>query len=119
MDFQRTQLTPCSASQNGSKSEKALRSGPGAGPSPCADCDAFGESLRLRTIGPFTLSEHLYPTPLVLPKHAHRQTYITFVIEGGFEERYSDGRIACRSGAVRFLPAGEVHENRIESRLRC
>jgi AraC family transcriptional regulator len=73
----------------------------------------------LRTIGLFTLSEHLYPPELVLPKHAHRQTYITFVIEGAFEERYSSSRITCRSGTVRFLPAGEVHENRIESRVRC
>jgi AraC family transcriptional regulator len=112
-------VTPCTASQNGSKSERSLRSGSTDESSSCAHCDTAGESLRSRTIGPFTLSERLYPAELVLPKHAHRQTCITFVIEGAFEERYSNGRLTCRSGAVRFLPAGEVHENRTESPVRC
>lgn len=103
MDFQRNQVTPCIASQNSSPRESSL----------------CGESLRSRTIGLFTLSEHLYPIKLSLPKHVHPHAYITFVIEGAFEERYSSGAITCRSGAVRFLPAGEVHENRIDSRLRC
>jgi AraC family transcriptional regulator len=102
MDLQRNQVTP-SIAFNDNQSEGSLR----------------GESLRSRTVGFFTLSEHLYPTRMALPKHAHRNTYITFVIEGSFEERYSSGSITCRSGAVRFLPAGEVHENRIDSRLRC
>jgi AraC family transcriptional regulator len=73
----------------------------------------------VRTIGPFVISEHTYPALMVLPNHAHRQTYITFVIEGAFEERYSSGSMTCRSGSLRFLPAGETHENHIESRLRC
>ena len=112
-------MTPCIATENGNDSERSLRSASLAAPSACADCDAFGENLRSRIIGLFTVSEHLYPAALVLPKHAHRQTYLTFVIEGAFEERYSGGSLTCRAGAVRFLPAGEVHESRIESRLRC
>jgi AraC family transcriptional regulator len=103
MDFQRNQVTPCSASENSSLRESSL----------------YGESLRSRTIGLFTLSEHLYPAKVMLPKHVHRHTYMTFVIEGAFEERYANGNMTCRSGAVRFLPAAEVHENRIDSRLRC
>jgi AraC family transcriptional regulator len=103
MDFQRNQVTPCIAPENSSLGESSLR----------------GESLRSRAIGLFTLSEHLYPAKMLLPKHAHRRTYITFVIEGAFEERYAGGSMTCRSGAVRFLPAGELHENRIDSRLQC
>jgi AraC family transcriptional regulator len=103
MDLQRNQVTSCTALKNGSPPEISL----------------CGENLRSRTIGLFTLSEHLYPTKLTLPKHAHRNACITFVIEGAFEERYSSGAITCHSGAVRFLPAGEVHENRIDSPLRC
>ena len=112
-------MTPCSASEPRAKSERSLRLSSPAEASACAYCESSGASLRSRTIGLFTLSEHLYPTELVLPKHAHRHTYITFVLEGAFEERYSTSSITCRSGAVRFLPAGEAHENRIESRLRC
>src|SRR5580704_15370228 len=103
MDFQRNQVTPCIASENSNLRESSL----------------YGESLRSRTIGLFTLSEQLYPAKLMLPKHVHRHTYMTFVIEGAFEERYASGNMTCRSGAVRFLPAAEVHENRIDSRLRC
>jgi len=81
--------------------------------------DVSGQLIRRRVVGPFTLSEIVYPGGLSLPKHAHHQAYVTFVIEGAFQEIYSGGAIACRSGAVRFLPAAEVHENRIEAGARC
>jgi AraC family transcriptional regulator len=81
--------------------------------------DVSGETLRLRTIGPFTLRENLYPAGLVLPKHSHTRADITFVIEGAFRERYTTRSIVCRTGMVRYLPAGEVHENEIQVRSRC
>lgn len=81
--------------------------------------DVSGQLIRRRVIGPFTLSEIVYPAELSLPKHAHRQAYVTFVIEGALHEIYSGGAITCRTGAVRFLPAAEVHENRIEAGARC
>lgn len=81
--------------------------------------EAAGEILRLRAIGPFTLSENVYPAGVVLPNHAHREAYITFVIEGAFRERYTNGSMVCRPGGVRFLPAGELHADEIESELRC
>ncbi len=81
--------------------------------------DISGEIIRTRRVGPFTLSETVYPTGLVLPKHSHRLAYITFVIEGTMHERYAGADIDCRPGSLRFLPAGEVHENEVESRVRC
>jgi len=81
--------------------------------------DAAGEIVRLRAVGPFTLSEHVYPAGMVLPKHAHRHVYFTFVLEGSFREKYADGTLVCRPGAIHFLPAGEIHEDVIETRLRC
>jgi AraC family transcriptional regulator len=81
--------------------------------------DVSGQLIRRRNIGPFTLSEIVYPAELSLPKHAHRHAYVTLVIEGAFHEIDSGGSLACRSGAVRFLPAAEVHENRIEAGARC
>jgi len=81
--------------------------------------DVSGQLIRRRVVGPFTLSEIVYPAELSLPKHAHRQAYVTFVIEGGLHETYSSGAIACRTGAVRFLPAAEVHENWFEAGARC
>lgn len=81
--------------------------------------DPSGQTLRLRTIGPFTLSEQLYPEGLVLARHTHDCDYITFVLAGSFRERYMVRSIFCRTGAVRFLPAGVPHENEIVADLRC
>ena len=81
--------------------------------------DISGQLIQRRTIGPFVLSETFHSSELALPRHAHRALYVTCVIEGSFHELYSSGAITCRSGAVRFLPAGEVHENQIEAGLRC
>ncbi|HTR35758.1 MAG TPA: AraC family transcriptional regulator [Bryobacteraceae bacterium] len=81
--------------------------------------DASGQTLRLRTIGPFTVNEQLYPNGLVIPRHSHNLDYITFVLEGTFRERYGAHSIFCRTGAVRFLPAGVAHENEIAAGLRC
>ena len=71
-----------------------------------------GQVLRLRTIGPFTISETSYPAGLVLAQHVHRESHITFIIEGTFRERYATGSLVCRAGAVRFLPDAAVHETR-------
>lgn len=81
--------------------------------------EVSGETLRLRTIGPFTLRENFYASGMVLPKHSHPHAYITFVIEGSFRERYAGRSIICRTGMIRYLPAGEVHENEIQARSRC
>lgn len=81
--------------------------------------DVAGEVLKRRNIGPYILSEHLYRNAGLVAKHAHRQAFVTFVIEGTFREHCGASSIVCRPGALRFLPAGEVHENEFESRVRC
>ena len=70
-----------------------------------ASVDVSGETLRLRSIGPFTLRENLYASGTVLPKHSHPHAYITFVIEGAFRERYAGAlhRVPDRDDS---LPAG-------------
>jgi AraC family transcriptional regulator len=61
-----------------------------------------------------------YSHDVCLAMHAHRHAYVTFVIEGLFEEKYPSRNPAiCRGGAVRFLPAAEKHENRIRAGTRC
>ena len=81
--------------------------------------DVSGQTLHLRTVGPFTLTENLYASGLIVPKHSHHRAYITFVIEGAFRERYGTRSIQCRTGTIRYLPAEELHENEIQSRSRC
>ncbi len=81
--------------------------------------DVSGETLRLRTIGPFTLRENLYANGTVLPEHSHPHAYITLVIEGSFREHYGTRSLLCRSGTVRYLPPGEAHANEILAQSRC
>jgi AraC family transcriptional regulator len=112
-------VTPCASLLNRRKSPSIENTDPAQDASSREFVDLSGEILRRRTTSSFTLSETFYPCELVLPKHAHRQAHVTFVLEGTFYELNSSGAIICRTGAVRFLPAGELHENRIDPRLRC
>jgi len=102
-------VTPCASPQGGRNSDSQPR----------RDCALAGQILRLRTLGPFTISETSYPAGLVLADHSHRESHITFVIEGSFRERYGNESLVCRAGAIRFLPHSVVHETEIESALRC
>lgn len=81
--------------------------------------EVTGELIKRRTIGPFTLSEHLHAAARSLPSRANREACITFVIEGTFREKYASGSLVCRPGGVRFLPAGVPHTHETDSELRC
>lgn len=81
--------------------------------------DLAGEVLKRRNIGPYVLSEHLYRHAGFVGKQAHRQAVVTFVIEGTFREHCSAFSSVCRQGALRFLPAGEVHEHEFLGLVRC
>jgi len=106
---------PPSSARNSEPSEPAMAAAAG----PPRPGELAGQVLRLRAIGPFTLSETSYPAGLVLAQHVHRESHITFIIEGTFRERYASGSLVCRAGAVRFLPHAAVHETEIETALRC
>lgn len=112
-------MPPCVSSSSSQNFGARDRSPSPPGCQGQAFTDVSGQLLRRRTVGPFTLSEIVYPNELLLAKHAHRHAYVTFVIEGALHETYSGGAITCRSGGVRFLPAAEVHENRIAAGSRC
>lgn len=78
-----------------------------------------GEIIRQRTVGLFNLTEALHRNQMVLPRHIHRHAHLTFVLVGRFDERYADRLITCSSGGIRFLPAAEIHENRVQAGARC
>jgi AraC family transcriptional regulator len=117
LQLQEPGLIPCASPTSSRKPKRIAGSIPE--PSRLQYQDAAGEILRLRAIGPFTLSEHLYPAGMVLPKHAHHNVYFTFVLEGSYREKSADGTLSCRPGSIRFLPSDELHEDVIETRLRC
>jgi AraC family transcriptional regulator len=109
-------VIPCMTLPSGRNPQTAE---PPASAPPRRHGELAGQILKLRTIGPFTLSENFYPAGLVMTQHVHGESHITFIIEGAFRERYASGSMICRAGAVRFLPDAVTHETEIESPVRC
>ena len=81
--------------------------------------DTSGEILRRQQIPGYTITEDRYPSGFVLPKHNHRHAFLTFVLEGSYLEIQGGRTDVCGPGTLRFLPAGEVHENHFQAGLRC
>ena len=50
----------------------------------------------------------------MLPPHEHRKAYLSFVIEGEYDEMVGSLRVRCAASQVRFHPAGEIHSNAFE-----
>lgn len=111
-------MIPCASPLRGGNSSAAER--PDVIPAATGlHRELSGKTLRHLAIGPFTLTENSYPAGLHLPKHSHTTGHLTFVIEGSFRETYAASSMVCRAGSLRFLPEGEVHEDQIETALRC
>jgi len=85
----------------------------------CEGRDTSGQVLRSQEISGFTISDDSYPPGFELPKHHHQHAYLTYVLEGSYLEIYEGNTSVCGRGALRFLPAGETHENRFEDGVRC
>lgn len=57
----------------------------------------------------FELSERVYPPHFKTPRHSHKRSLFCFVIQGGYRETYGARTRECRSSALLFHPAGELH----------
>ncbi|HTS48418.1 MAG TPA: AraC family transcriptional regulator [Bryobacteraceae bacterium] len=112
-------MTPCAFPSNGLKA-KGTGKVEGIDEALCFHSkELAGDVLRRRSVGPFVLSEQQYAAGMTLPQHVHQQALLTFVIEGTMRDNY-DGQVnVCRPGALRFLPAGELHANEFETSVRC
>jgi AraC family transcriptional regulator len=52
-----------------------------------------------------------YPPGLCIPRHSHNAASFIYTIAGTHWSGFSHGGETCAPGTVRFLPAGEPHEN--------
>lgn len=112
-------MTPCAFPANNSKLKVAVKV-EGIDDAFCFQSkELAGEVLQRRSVGPFTLSEQVYAAGSKLEEHVHRHALLTFVVEGTMRETCSGQVNMCRPGALRFLPAGELHANEFESAVRC
>ena len=78
-----------------------------------ARVDVSGQTLRLRTIGPFTLREQLYASGLVFPRHTHSLRLHHLRARRNLPGALRRTLHPLPHRHVRFLPAGEAHENEI------
>jgi AraC family transcriptional regulator len=80
----------------------------------------FGRVLASAQWESFRMSETLYARGALLPWHRHDESYLTFVLAGGYRERTARQTQSCGARAVVLHPAGESHEDDFAERpTRC
>jgi AraC family transcriptional regulator len=85
----------------------------------CPVTDAAGSTIRRRDIAGFSLTEAVYAAGVSLERHCHANAYLTLVLSGTYSERYTHREFVWGEGALHLLPAGERHENRFDTAVRC
>ena len=65
------------------------------------------------------VEEELYAPGLCIPRHSHDTANFIYIIAGTHWSGHSRGGDICAPGTVRFLPAGEPHENYFPVGSRC
>jgi AraC family transcriptional regulator len=65
------------------------------------------------------VAEGVYAAGLCIPRHWHDTSQLIYVESGLHWSGHSRGGDHCAPGTVRFLPAGEPHENYFPSESRC
>ncbi len=73
--------------------------------------DFFGRVAAAAQWDSFRLSETLYARGAFLPWHRHEESYVTFVLTGGYRERSRGQTRACGARTLVLHPAGDAHED--------
>ncbi|HEY6136391.1 MAG TPA: hypothetical protein VI670_01375, partial [Thermoanaerobaculia bacterium] len=80
----------------------------------------FGRVVGAAAWKPFRISETRYARGAFLPPHRHEESYLTFVLAGGYRERSGGRTRACEERSLVFHPAGDTHEDDFAERpTRC
>lgn len=73
--------------------------------------DFFGRIAAAARWDSFRMSETLYARGAFLPWHRHEESYVTFVLAGGYRERSRAQTRACAARTLVLHPAGDAHED--------
>jgi len=84
----------------------------------CRDKILYEISAVLETSA-VAVEEIVYAPGLCVERHAHDTHSLIYIIAGTHWSSYSRGGEACHPRTVRFVPAGEPHENYFPVRSRC
>lgn len=71
----------------------------------------FGHPESVRRIGPFLISQNRYAPGARLHHHAHRNAFISFVIEGDYTEYCGSRTSLFLPGTLGYHPANEEHSD--------
>lgn len=69
----------------------------------------YGEMVKQRRAGGFSLSETRYLPGSTLPHHSHESHYLCFILSGSYRENYGRKVRFCEPSMILFHPAGELH----------
>jgi AraC family transcriptional regulator len=72
-----------------------------------------GRSVRRRRAHGFVVTENKFRPGLEIGRHAHAHPHFTFLIAGGFTERYGERVLECRPESTLFVPADEPHTDSV------
>jgi AraC family transcriptional regulator len=72
----------------------------------------YGQTLTRLEVAGFTFAESVYAPNLEIPVHTHVNSFLYFVIEGGYTEVCGRETRSGGASALVFHPAGEPHANR-------
>ena len=65
------------------------------------------------------IDEAAYAPGFYMPRHSHEHAEFVCSLQGVHWSLHCNGGYTCRPGTLRFLPAGEPHENYFPSGARC
>lgn len=72
----------------------------------------YGVVRASRHFPPILCSETSYRPRMEVPRHAHGESLLVLVLQGGFEERTGRARERCESGSLLYHPYDEEHGHR-------
>ena len=79
----------------------------------------LGSDLGALETSAVKVEEGVYPAGLCIPRHWHDTSQLIYIESGLHWSGHSRGGDHCAPGSVRFLPAGEPHENYFPTESRC
>lgn len=75
----------------------------------------LGTRLGLHLFQGLTVTSYGYPAAAALPNHEHERAYVSFPLQGSYEEHHGRSTAGCKPGEGVFHPAGEVHRDRFNA----
>jgi AraC family transcriptional regulator len=81
--------------------------------------DSAGSTIKRCDVAGFTVREAVYAQGTCLGRHCHASAYLSLILSGGYTEKYTNRESECGEGMLRFLPAGELHENAFAVATTC